>query len=63
MGRRQKNPLRSLTEEEQTVLEQVSRGQRELASHVARAKALLAVARGRPLRRRPRLRDAGRVMR
>ncbi len=46
MGRRQKNPLRSLTEEEQTVLEQVSRGQREPASHVARAKALLAVARG-----------------
>lgn len=46
MGRRQKEPLRALTEEEQAVLEQVSRGQREPASHVARAKALLAVARG-----------------
>jgi hypothetical protein len=46
MGRRQKNPLRPLSEEEQAVLEQVSRGQREPASHVARAKALLVVAQG-----------------
>jgi transposase len=46
MGQPQKNPLRLVSEEEQTVLEQVSRGQREPASHVARAKALLAVAEG-----------------
>jgi transposase len=47
MTRRQKDPLRSLTDEEQTVLKQVSRGQSEPASHVARAKAVLAVADGK----------------
>lgn len=47
MGKPQKNPLRPVTEEEKEVLKQVSRGQREPASHVARAKALLAVAEGR----------------
>jgi transposase len=47
MTRRQKNPLRPLTEEERTVLKQVSRGQSEPASHVARAKVLLAVAGGK----------------
>lgn len=47
MGQHQKHPLRQLSEEEQEVLEQVSRGQREPASHVARAKALLAVAKGK----------------
>lgn len=46
MSRRQKDPLRPLQEEEQAVLEQMSRGQSEPASHVARAKALLAVAAG-----------------
>ena len=46
MGQHQKKPLRSLSEEEQEVLKQVSRGQREPASHVAHAKALLAVAKG-----------------
>jgi len=46
MGQHQKNPLRPVTEEEQEVLKQVSRGQREPASHVGRAKALLAVAEG-----------------
>jgi transposase len=46
MGQHQKNPLRSVTEEEQEVLKQVGRGQAEPASHVARAKALLAVAEG-----------------
>lgn len=46
MTRRQKNPLRPLTREEQTVLEQISRAQSEPASHVARAKALLRVANG-----------------
>lgn len=47
MGQPQKKPLRQLTEEEQEILEQVSRGQREPASHVARAKALVAVAKGK----------------
>jgi transposase len=46
MSRRKKDPLRPLTEEERTVLEQISRAQSEPASHVARAKALLAVAAG-----------------
>jgi transposase len=46
MTRRQKDPLRPLTEEERTVLVQISRAQSEPASHVARAKALLAVASG-----------------
>jgi transposase len=43
MSRRQKNPLRLLQEEERAVLEQVSRGQSEPASQVARARALLGV--------------------
>ena len=46
MTRKQKDPLRSLIEEELTVLTQISRAQSEPASHVARAKALLAVASG-----------------
>jgi len=46
MTRRQKNPLRSFTEEEREVLEQISRAQSEPASHVARARALLRVANG-----------------
>jgi transposase len=46
MTRRRKDPLRSLSEEERQVLEQVSRAHSEPASHVARAKALLAVAAG-----------------
>lgn len=46
MTRRQKDPLRPLTDEERTVLKQISRAQSEPASHVARAKALLAVADG-----------------
>ena len=44
---RQKDPLRPLTSEERKVLEQVSRARSEPASHVARAKGLLAVADGR----------------
>ena len=47
MTRRQKDPLRLLTAEEQTVLDRLSRSQMDPASHVARAKALLAVAAGR----------------
>ena len=47
MAQPQKNPLRPLTEEEREVLEQVSRAQSDPASHVARAKALLAVAAGK----------------
>lgn len=46
MTRRQKDPMRPLTDEERTVLEQISRAQSEPASHVARAKVLLAVADG-----------------
>jgi len=46
MTRRQKDPLRPLTDEERTVLIQISRAQSEPASHVARAKSLLAVADG-----------------
>jgi hypothetical protein len=46
MTRRQKDPLRPLTAEEQTSLERLARSQSEPASHVARAKALLAVAAG-----------------
>jgi hypothetical protein len=44
--RRQKDPLRPRTPEERTALEQLSRAQREPASHVARARLVLAVADG-----------------
>ena len=46
MTRCRKDPLRLLTGEERTVLTKISRAQAEPASHVARAKALLAVADG-----------------
>jgi transposase len=46
MTRKKKNPLRSLSSEERTYLEKVSRSQMEPASRVAYAKALLAVADG-----------------
>ncbi|MBW4473544.1 MAG: hypothetical protein KME45_24680 [Stenomitos rutilans HA7619-LM2] len=44
MTRRQKDPLRALTDEEQQELERLSRATSESATRVARAKALLAVA-------------------
>jgi len=44
---RKKDPLRPLTDEEREVLQQISRAQSEPASHVARAKSLLAVASGK----------------
>src|SRR3982751_226016 len=47
MTRRQKDPLRPLTEEERKLLIRVSHSYAEPASHVARAKALLAVADGK----------------
>jgi len=47
MTRRRKDPLRPLTQEEREILEQVARAGSEPASHVARAKALLAVAAGK----------------
>jgi hypothetical protein len=47
MTRRHKDSLRPLTEEERILLEQISRSQSEPASHVARAKELLAVADGK----------------
>ena len=46
MSRRRKDPLRPLTTEERTCLLQISRAHSEPASHVARAKQLLAVADG-----------------
>ena len=46
MSRRKKDPLRTLTEEERSWLERISRSQVEPASHVARAKQILAVADG-----------------
>jgi transposase len=46
MSRQKKEPLRTLTEEERNWLERISRSQSEPASHVARAKQVLAVADG-----------------
>jgi transposase len=46
MTRRQKDPLRELTPQERCWLVRVSRSHAEPAAHVARAKALLAVADG-----------------
>jgi len=46
MSRRQKDPLRPLIPEERQFLEKLARAQSEPASHVARARALLAVAAG-----------------
>jgi transposase len=46
MPRPQKDPLRPLSSEERQVLEQISRARREPASHVERARLLLAVADG-----------------
>jgi transposase len=46
MPRPQKDPLRSLTPEEHAALERLSRARAEPAAHVARAKALRAVAAG-----------------
>jgi transposase len=46
MTRRQKEPLRPLTAEERAALEQLSRASSEPASHVARARLVLAVAAG-----------------
>ena len=47
MTRPRKDPLRVLTKEEQDVLKQIARAHSEPASHVARAKSLLAVADGK----------------
>jgi len=46
MSRRKKEPLRTLTEAEQSQVTQLSRAQNEPASHVIRAKQILAVAQG-----------------
>lgn len=46
MSRRQKEPLRSLSEEERAWLERLSRSESEGSGRVARAKELLAVSRG-----------------
>ena len=47
LTRRQKDPLREPTSEEHQWLARVARSHAEPASHVARAKALLAVADGK----------------
>jgi len=47
MSRRRKDPLRPLTDEEREVLQQIARARSEPASHVARARMLLAVAEGK----------------
>jgi len=46
MTRHQKDPLRPLTDAERHVLDQISRARAEPASHVERAKLVLAVADG-----------------
>lgn len=46
MSRRQKNPLRPLTQEERQWLQRMARSAREPASHVIHAQQLLAVAAG-----------------
>lgn len=46
MTRRQKDPLRKISDEERKWLKQISQSQSEPASHVARAKQILAVADG-----------------
>ena len=48
MAHPQKIPLRALTAEERSLLQQIARSPSEPAGHVARAKALLAVAAGAP---------------
>ena len=56
MTRRKKDPLRKLTDQERLWLVRISRSQAEPAAHVARAKALLAVADGQratPMRPKP----------
>lgn len=47
MSRQRKDPFRPLTDEEREVLQQIARARSEPASHVARAKMLLAVAEGK----------------
>ena len=47
MTRQKQDPLRLLAEEERDVLVQIARAHSEPASHVARAKSLLAVADGK----------------
>ena len=47
MTRHRNDPLRVLTNEEREVLTQISRAASEPASHVDRAKSLLAVADGK----------------
>jgi len=46
MSRRQRHPLRALTDDERWWLKKIARSKREPACHVARAKQLLAVAEG-----------------
>src|SRR5215204_174045 len=61
MSRRQKDPLRPLSEAERTSLSRLSRSQSAPAAQVARARALLAVAMGQSYTRAAQLvgRDVG----
>jgi transposase len=55
MSRRQKEPLRAVTEEEEAWLRRIARSTREPANHVIRATQLLAVAAGQSYRQAARL--------
>ena len=55
MSRRQKDPLRPLSEAERTALSRLSRSRSAPAAQVARARALLAVAEGQSYTRAARL--------
>jgi len=55
MSRRQKEPWRAMTEEEEAWWHRIARATREPANHVIRAKQLVAVAAGQSYRRAARL--------
>ena len=63
MTRRRKETLRTLTDEEQVALLQISWSHSEAKSHVATAKGLLAVAAGRTYKKLQCLLIASRVIR
>src|ERR1051325_9097238 len=55
MSQRQKDPLRAMTEEEEAWLQRIARATCEPATHVIRAKQLIAVAAGQSYSRAARL--------
>jgi hypothetical protein len=62
MSRRQKEPLRTMTEEEEAWLHRIARATREPANHVIRAKQLVAVAAGQSYSQATRLTGGAREM-